>query len=184
MGFRKRGSRLGNIINSTKNVVDASNVLVAGTDTTILTVVDGVAANTINPANFNQVLRGAKVHGFYLSLFFALDVNQAGIGSIPLLDWNVFYNKSGMVSGTFSASDPTKLPTPGATGNNTNRNQILHESKGLIGEKNDGSKMVFEGVIRVPKSFQRIAEKTKILINARCNFDAVFCAKAIYKWYE
>ncbi len=173
------------IINSTKNVVDASGVIPANVSTNIIVPVKGVTANAVQTTEFNNVIRGSKVSGFYLSLFFALDINQTGAGVVPLVDWLVFYNKNGIIDSTsHSATNPQVYPVPGATGNNTNRSQVFHESKGLVGEKNDGSKMAFEGVIRLPKGYQRIGEKTEITIVARSNFDTVFCAKAIYKWYE
>ncbi len=178
-------SRLGNIINSTKNVVDASGVIPAGTSQNIIVPVKGVTANAVTVTELNNVIRGSKVNGFYLSLFFALDINQTGAGVVPLVDWLVFYNKNGIIdSSSHSATNPQVYPVPGATGNNTNRSQVFHESKGLVGEKNDGTKMAFEGVIKLPRSYQRIGEKTEITVIARANFDTVFCAKAIYKWFE
>ncbi len=165
--------------------MDASGIIPVGVSTNIIVPVKGVTANNVATTELNNVIRGSKVSGFYLSLFFTLDVNQSGMGAVPLVDWLVFYNKNGIIdSTTHSATNPQVYPVPGATGNNTNRSQVFHESKGLVGEKNDGSKMVFEGVIRLPKGYQRIGEKTEITIVARGNFDTVFCAKVIYKWYE
>ncbi len=182
-GYRNRGMAK-RPINSTKNVVDASGALVALTDTIIITPVKGVAANQVTTGELNNVVRGAKVNGIYLSLFFAADTNAAA-AEVPLLDWYIIYNKNGMINSTsFSGTDPQVYPTAGGMGNNTNRSAVLHQEKGLIGEKNDGSKMVFTGVIRIPRGMQRIGEKTTIDVVARANQTGVFCAQSIYKWYE
>ncbi len=140
---------------------------------------------TTRGANPEEVPRGCKINGFYLSLFFGLDVNQTGPAAVPLLDWYCMIEKGGVLiaNGSFG-NGATQIPVPGATGLNQNVNQIVHEEKGLIGEKNDGSKMVFQGVIKVPRGKQRFTVGDTIVINARANFDTVFCAKAIYKYYQ
>ncbi len=182
--FRRRFNMAKRPINATKNVVDASGALIALTETIIIKPINTVVGSAVNQNNFNEIARGSKVNGFYLSLFFASDTNAAA-AEVPLLDWYCFYNRSGIVDETtFSSTNPAQLPAAGATGTNTNRNQILHEEKGLIGEKNDGSKMVFTGVIKLPKGFQTFREKTSVVIVAKSNQTGVFCAKAIYKWYE
>ncbi len=124
--------------------------------------------------------------GLYLSMFYALDINQTGAGSVPLLDWYIIYDKGGrLTSGAPTFGDTAKdAPIPGATGSAINKNSILHEEKGLIGEKNDGSKMVFQGVIRIPRGKQRFTSGDQLTIIARANFDTVLCLKCIYKWYK
>ncbi len=182
MVFRRRG--LGNIINSVKNVVDLSSVLAASTNTVAFTILDTVDATT-RGADPEEVPRGSKVTSFYLSLFFASDQNQTGVGEIELVDWYIFLEKGGAIiaNGSFGNAR-TQIPIPGSTGLNPNVNQIIHEEKGLVGEKNDGSKMVFQGVVRIPRGKQRFSSGDTIVVCARSNFATVFCAKAIYKYYQ
>ncbi len=171
-------------IDSSKNVVDLSSVLVATTNTVIQDLIEGV--NLANRENRpNEVTRGRTVKGFFLSLFFASDENTPSPGSIPLLDWYCIVDRGGVLSKAVPTFGNTNedYPIPGATGTAVNVNKIIHEEKGLIGEKNDGSKMVFQGVIRIPRGMQKINAGDKITIIGRANDEAVFCLKCIYKSY-
>ncbi len=183
--FRRRMSFAKRPIVSTKNITDISGVNPALTNSVLETLIE---ANTISNSALttaNAISRSSKVNGIYLSLFYALDVNQTAPSSVPLMDWYILIDQGGILADTPSFGDgPTQLPIPGATGTSINKNKILHEQKGLIGEKNDGSKMVFEGVIKIPRGKQRFGAGTKLIICARNNFDVVFCIKSIYKWYE
>ncbi len=170
-------------INSIKNVFDTSGVLPAGVNTIIGTLVDTLEYG--NPTDGkSQVIKGSNVNGVYLSMFFSLDANQAGAGSVPLMDWYIIKNRNASLGTSFSAVNAEFLPFPGDTGGNASKSNIFHEEKGLIGEKNDGSKMVFQGVIKIPKGFRSFNAKDQILIAARSNFDVVFCIKCIYRWYS
>ncbi len=140
---------------------------------------------TTRGANPEEVPRGCKITSFYLSLFFASDQNNTGVGEIELVDWYIFHEKGGVLiaNGSFG-NGGTQIPVPGATGLNQNVNQVMHEEKGIVGEKNDGSKMVFQGVVRIPRGKQRFTVGDTVVINARANFATVFCGKAIYKYYQ
>ncbi len=170
-------------INSIKNVVDTSGAIVALTNTVLQNIIQG-EDTTIRAGQVFAVERGGVVKGFFLSLFFASDVNQAA-SAVPLLDWYCIVDKGGILN-----SSPTfgngagDYPIPGGTGTAVNVNKIIHEEKGLIGEKNDGSKMVFQGVIKIPRGMQRINIEDRITIIARANDEAIFCLKCIYKWYK
>ncbi len=160
-----------------------SSTLVALTNTVLQDLIEGV--NLANRENRpNEVTRGRTVKGFFLSLFFASDVNAAA-AAIPLLDWYCIVDRGGVLSKAVPTFGNTNedYPIPGATGTAVNVNKIIHEEKGLIGEKNDGSKMVFQGVIRIPRGMQKINAGDKITIIARANDESVFCLKCIYKSY-
>ncbi len=182
-GFSKRP------INSLKNVVDQSGVIPALTDTLIGAEPTGFGYNTLATAidsgsppaaQTSSVAKGCKINGIYISLFIAEDTNAAAT-EVNLADWYIIYDKGGVMGNSFTTST---LPTPGATGSSRNKNKILHEEKGLIGEKNDGSKMVFQGVIRIPRGMQRMTLFDEIKLVVRTNQDSIFCLKAIYKYYQ
>ncbi len=182
-GFAKRP------INSLKNVVDQSGVIPAITDTLLGAEPTGFGYNTIataidsgSPAvtATSSVAKGCTIKGIYLSLFLAEDTNSAAT-EVNLADWYIIYDKGGVMGSNFTTST---LPTPGATGSHRNKNKILHEEKGLIGEKNDGSKMVFQGVIRIPRGMQRMTLFDEIKLVIRTNQASIFCLKAIYKYYQ
>ncbi len=183
MGFAKRP------INSTKHVIDFSTA-VAGLANTQLgpnSTGHGPAlvraaedASQVQLSNEEIVPDGSRVSSVYLSIFVCGDVNEAAPSAIPLVDWYIIYDKGGQLT-TFDASG---MPTPGATGTHRNKSKILHEEKGIVGEKNDGSKMVFQGVIRIPRGQQRFTRVDGLKIAFRSNFDTVLCLKAIYKSYQ
>ncbi len=171
-------------VDAIKNVVDVTTVVAAITNTVISRFVQTVDSPALS--QLTAVERGCKINGVYMSLFFALDQNQAAAAQLLLMDWYVLYDKGGRLStGTPTFGDTgADLPIPGATGAAVNKNSILHEEKGLIGEKNDGSKMVFQGVIKIPRGKQRFTSGDTLVLVGRSNFDTVMCFKAIYKWYK
>ncbi len=177
-GFQKRP------IDSTKNVVDNSGAIVASTDTVLQSLITGTDTTTRGSGD-NQVERGGSVKGFYLSLFFAQDVNSAA-AAVPLMDWYIMVDKGqNLTSNPQSFGNGAKdIPVPGSTGSALNVNKIIHEEKGLIGEKNDGSKMVFQGVIKLPRGMQTFNIGDTVALVARSNEDAIFCLKCIYRWYK
>ncbi len=163
--------------------MDDSGVIPGNTATVIFSaqansLVQGV--NAADLANVQEVTAGAKVFGFYLSIFAAYDTNQAA-ASVPLIDWYIIYDKGNSMGTSFTA---TGLPVPGATGTHVNKSKILHEEKGLGGEKNDGYAMIFKGVVKIPRGMQRIGFEDRLRIVMRSNDDIVYCAKVIYKWFS
>ncbi len=180
MVFRRRmGNALRPII-STKNVVETSSILAAGTDTVALTVVNTVEAPTL--ATTNSVGRGAKVNGIFVSMFYITEGGEIA-AEVPLVDWYIMKNNGN----NFSGFDATNLPTPGATGSHDNKRFIFHTEKGLAGGGDaslSGVPMVFKGVIAFPRGMRKMNANDRIIICARANFATKFCIQAIYKWYH
>ncbi len=178
----RRGLALRPIV-STKNVVDNSGVVVGNTSQVLQTLISGVDETT-RGAGSNEVNRSATVKGIYLSLFFGSSTNVAS-PAVPLMDWYIIFDKGGRLSVTPSfGANQNQFPTPGATGISINVNSIIHEEKGLVGEQNDGAKMVFQGVVKLPRHMSKFAAQDKLVLVARSNEDTAFCLKCIYKWYS
>ncbi len=136
-------------------------------------------------ANAEQVVAGSTVSSLYLSLFFATKGNASA--TLPeVVDWYVIYDVAGRMAASGNFGDGADvLPIPSGAGTSVNKNQILHMEKGLVGDAADGSKMVFQGVIRIPKGKQRIGIGTAIHIVAqKQETDKFFCLKSIYKYYQ
>jgi len=74
-------------------------------------------------------------------------------------------------------------PVPGATGISPFRKFIIHEEKGIASTQ-DGTPMVFKGVIRIPKVYQRVGALDELELHIVSQFAAQFCIKAIYKSYR
>ncbi len=156
-------------INSIKHVVDSEGSLLAATNS-VTTILDSVP--NVDPATFvpGNVRVGAKVNGFFISVFVIGDTGAPVVGSI---NWYIAKTHTGQLG---------QLPNAGNTGTSLIRNQIFHEEKGLAGS-GDGTAMGFKGVIAVPRGMRRIREGDQFHIVVRSIDTAQFCVKAIYKSY-
>ncbi len=155
-------------INSVKNVLDSSGGIVATTvlSVPIATAVDAYAGGAV------EVPIGAKVFSFYLSVFIESDAAE---GVSNLVDWHIAVVPSGLAG----------LPNPGSTGGNALRKFIIHEEKGLAGfNDHKGLPMIFKGVIKLPRGYQRMSDGMQILFRAFSPTAGLFCIKAIYKFYK
>ncbi len=167
MVFRR--SRSMQPINSFKHVVDASGVLVAATVSTTPILTAAAARNVAVPA---AVAIGAKVSSFFVSIFVLGDTGA----SSNLVDWYIWRNpRNQVIAGN--------TPAPGNTGISPVRNFIIHEEKGLFASQ-DGTPMVFKGVIKVPKHMQRVADGDTWQIRILSPGTARFCIKVIFKDYQ
>ncbi len=156
-------------INSFKHVVDSSGALApAAESVTPICQEDPGGRSTTVPVN---VAIGSKVSSLFLSIF-VLGTSGSDSG---LVDWYIWKNPRGSIPGG-------SRPIPGNTGLANTRNYIMHEEKGLAATQ-DGTPMVFKGVIKIPRHFQRIAQGDifEVVILAPVAKD--FCIKAIYKNY-
>ncbi len=156
-------SRLGNIINSRKEIVDSTLLAVAAatpTQVPIATVVNDYTGAV------GTVPVGTTIKSVYL---FVQGISD-GTG-IANIDWFIMKSPDIIVN-----------PIPGATGGNTGRKYILHEEKGIPGNNSDGAyPATFKGVIRIPRGRQRMAEGDSIIIAIRGTDISSWCIKAIYK---
>ncbi len=172
MVFRRRSSAL-RPVNSIKHVIDTEGALAMTGASSISDVV--VAVPNLDPNSFtpNEVRVGAKVNGFFISVFI---IGSSGAGIGASINWYIIKVHD----------QQTVLPLPGETGSSAIRNQIFHEEKGLAGSA-DGTPMAFKGVIAVPKGMRRMRQGDKfqivIALNAAATDAATFCLKAIYKSY-
>ena len=179
MGFRRNRS-LSPIV-STKNVVETSGIIAAGTNTVIDNLSVAVESTTL--AATDSVERGSTINGMFISIFFYTEGGEV-TNEVPLVDWYIIKDQGGNMAVTF---DSTHLPTPGAQGSFNNKRFIFHTEKGLAGGGDAslaGVPMVFKGVIAIPKGYRKQNMDDIIKICARTNFATKFCVQAIYKWYH
>ncbi len=133
---------------------------------TILTATDVGAPST----SVTACPIGATVHSFFLSIFILGDSGSAS----GLVDWYLIKLPAGT----------TSFPNPGATGLNDQVRFIFHEEKGLFATQ-DGTPMVFKGVVKIPPRFRRVGRGDSWAIIIRtADSSAEFCVKAIYKYYQ
>ncbi len=159
--------RRGAPITTIKHVVDSEGAITSTVSINTIAFTRNVRADPFNPVD---VITGSKVSSFFISLFI---IGSTGAPVVGAQNWYINKRHDGQ---------QTAFPDPGSTGISSVRNQIFHEEKGLTGS-GDGTAMVFKGVIKVPKSMQRMREgdafDVRILNNGVDS--AQFCLKAIYK---
>ncbi len=149
-----------------KHVVDNQSVVVAGTQTGIelvKTVDAPVRANT------NECETGSTVKSLYLHV----ECVATSSASIPNAYLNIFKNPGNNVV----------APNANAVGGSDNKRFVIHEQMVML-QKQDGSnpRVLFDGVIRIPRGYQRNAPDDRLFANLfspGINFD--FCIQAIYK---
>ncbi len=167
-------------IDSVKHIVETSSIIAATTNTVALNFLAGV--DTYQLSDSNGVPTGAKVNGFFVSVFIISEGGELA-SEVPLADWYIIKSPGN----AFTAFDATGLPTPGQTGIHANKRHIIHTEKGLTGGGNlslAGIPMVFKGVIAVPKHMRRIGEGDSFKLVMRTNFASKFCIQIIYKHYK
>ncbi len=91
-----------------------------------------------------------------------------------VVNWYIWKNPGGQLT----------TPDPTNTGVSDNRRWILHEEKGLFATQ-DGTPMVFKGVIKIPPRMRRIGDGDEIQVVIQTENDAAeFCVQAIYKFIQ
>ncbi len=161
--------------------METSAIVAASTNTVALNIMAGVDTYTL--ADSNGVPTGAKVNGFYLSVYIISEGGEIA-NEVPLADWYIIHVPGNVYQSTF---DTSNLPTPGATGVHVNKRQIIHTEKGLVGGGDAslaGVPMVFKGVIAIPRHMRRVGQADSFKLCLRTNFASKFCVQAIYKHYK
>ncbi len=163
-----RFSRLGNVIKSTKHIIDSEGGLTNVVSVTNLARGVNAKAATLNPV---EVEVGEKINAFFISYFL---IGQTGAPVGGSQNWYLARQHSDQANSAF--------PDPGETGTSNLRNQIIHEEKGLIGS-GDGTAMAFKGVIVIPRGMRRMRQGDNWnLVSKNNGTDGVqFCIKCIYK---
>ncbi len=158
-------------VNSYKHVIDVSGTT-DGANASVVPVVD-VVDNPVTGSP-TQVAIGSRVGHMFISVFLL-----GSTGAISgLADWYLWKIPGGEVAGA-------DTPIPGNTGIFALKRFIFHEEKGLVTTE-DGSPMIFKGVIKIPPRFRRAGQddKFQIRIFTPTGVTAQFCVKVIYKEYR
>ncbi len=157
-------------INSFKHVIDSSGTLTMGTVSEI--PIASATTNDRDPASPTQIAIGSRITSFYISVFV---LGTTGSSS-SLVDWHLFKSPG-------SAVITASKPTPGNVGVSNLRRFVFHEEKGLAATQ-DGTPMVFKGVIKIPPRFRRMGDDDVWFIRLlAADADMSFCVKVIYKDY-
>ncbi len=171
-GFRRRGNRLGQVIDSMKNVVSNVTAGTAGT-TVVVDIAKSVDAAAL--ANATEVTRGCKIFKIWVELWYRQSETIIP-GVTTVLDMYIWKNPGNNLT----------PPTPGTTGTSNEKKFVFKEFKGLTGVQTQGSEpYTWKGWLKIPKVYQRMGSDDQLeIVFAESGSDGILCSKFIYKWYK
>ncbi len=161
-------------VNSFKHVIDQQAGIVGGAAPQIFNLVKA-EDNPIGATNPDQVNIGSHVSSFFLNI-------QVAASSTAALA-NIYFFVAGNPGGLIPNAS---YPNGNVVGTSDLRKMIFHQEMQMT-EKNTTAftRTMFRGVIRVPRKFNRLGIRDKIIISffsPGVNFD--LCFQCIYKEYR
>ncbi len=137
-------------IHRIKHVVDGSNSITAGSQLDIPII---IAKDAPVLANIEEVETGAKVDGIYLKVECAANEAEAGIPNVYLIV-------------TKNPGDNITIPTCNAVGPNDNKRFVIHQEMIMLNSVLKGNpRILFNGVIVIPKGFRRFGPNDRLEIS-------------------
>ncbi len=158
-------------INRIKHVVDASATVTAAT-TLATKLIDANDDPII--ANTAEVLTGSKVNGVYLKV--EVSPNETDAGAIPNVYMAVWKNASGITGNI----DPTNV------GINNLKKLVIHQEMVMLNNLAGGNpRILFNGVIVIPKGMRRFGPADELSVSLRSTaLNFAFCLQAHYKEFR
>ncbi len=158
-------------INRHKHVVDSAATVTAAT-TIPVELIKAVDAPVI--ANTNEVIVGSKVNAIYLKV--EVVSNETDAGAIP----NVYM---------LVMKDPSDLAgnlDPSIVGANTQKNLVIHQEMIMLNNLAGGNpRILFNGVIVIPRGMRRFSPGDKLKINLRSTaVNFAYCLQCHYKEFR
>ncbi len=134
-----------------KHVVDFSATLAAATQLDKIVV---LATDTPTLAVVNEVITGSKVNGIYLKC--EVGSNETDAGAIPNVYMIVTKNPGGNLT----------IPVPNAVGANDNKRFVIHQEMIMLNNVAGGNpRVLFNGVIVIPKGYRRMGPNDTIVVS-------------------
>ncbi len=161
----RRGRFVGR--NSFKRIIDTSGALSAASVSTT-TVAAASSTTSADPTGSTDVPLGAHLSAIFYSLYVYSDATEA---QVPLID--VYWAKW--------PSSSVVEPSPGITDTSPVKRYILHEEKGLAGNRTTGQAMIIKGVLKVPQKYARWGLGEQLEMRVLSPVAGVFCSKHIYR---
>ncbi len=154
-----------------KHVVDASGTLASATTLPedLITTADAPVL-----ANIKEVETGSKVNGVYLKVEVAS--NETVVGAIPNVYLAVYKNPGSVIA----AVDPASV------GNDVNKRFVIHQEMIMLNNLKGGNpRVLFNGVIAIPRGYRRFGPDDKLKMSLRSpSTDIVFCYQAHFKEFR
>jgi len=158
-------------VNRIKHVVDSSATLASAT---ILPTALVIAVDAPVIANRTEVVTGSKVFGIYLKVVCAS--NEAFTAGIPNVYMIVYKNPGGNLT----------MPAPDAVGSNDNKKFVIHQEMVMLNGADKGvPTTLFNGVIKIPKGYQRFGPNDQIKVDVLAPaIDIAICFQCHYKEFR
>jgi len=170
MVFRRRSGNAIRPVNRIKHVVDIQGGSALG-----VTTINTVILEDANPitANTAQVETGATVNGIYLK------VEVVSNGATGVLS-NVY-----MIVAKNPGNNLT-MPIPNIVGADDNKKWVIHQEMVMLQQVEDSNpRVLFQGVIVIPKGYRRFAPNDRLIISLLSpGIGFNFCIQCHYKEFR
>ncbi len=125
-------------------------------------------------ANTNEVETGSKVNGLYLKC--EVSSNETDAGAVPNVYMAIMKNPGGNLG----------TPNPALVGIEDNKRYVIHQEMILLNNLAGGNpRILFNGVIAIPRGYRRFGPNDKLTIILRSNaVNITFCYQAHYKEFR
>ncbi len=153
--------------NTYKNIVQTEGALADNaTSTTVIAVADQIES-------VSQKLNEVPVGGTISAVFYSIYIYSNGIeADIPIINMYFWKNVSGQLT----------APTLNNEGSSDAKSWIIHQEKGMAGNRLTGNPMIIKGVFRLPSKMKRFTLGDQIELKLKVNgATGKFCALFIYK---
>jgi len=155
-----------------KHVVDQSATLAANTKLNVL-LIDTVDAPVLSATP--EVETGSKVNGIYLKVEVASNETE-DVGAIPNVYMSIFKNPGGALTSM----------NPNVVGSNDLKKYVIHQEMIMIENSKGGNpRILFNGVIKIPKGYVRNGPGDKLqLVVISPAIDIALCSQCHYKEFR
>ncbi len=168
--MRRRGASM-RPVNRIKHVVDSFAALAGAAQVDV--VVAG-ATDTPTLAVTTSVETGSVINGIYLKV--ECESNETILGAIPNVYMIVTKNPGGNIT----------IPSANAVGSDDNKRFVIHQEMVLLNNFQGGnSRILFNGVIAIPKGYRRFGPNDQLVVTIKAAaMDIHFCLQAHYKEFR
>ncbi len=158
-------------IHRIKHVIDNQGAIAATGGTSVTLV---VASDTPSLGSVTQVETGAKVYGVYLKVE-AIKTN-ATADTLANVYLGVFKNPGGNLS----------TPIMNAVGASDDKRYVIHQEMVMLSQiENSNPRIVFNGVIKIPRGFSRFGPNDSLILRLLSpGVDINFCVQCHYKEFR
>ncbi len=155
-------------VNSVKRIIDTTGSLTGGAVS--VTTLAGVDTNQtqFDPTGSSAFPVGGHPSAIFYSLYIYTDATEV---QSPLVDVYWWKNPAGSLT----------APIAGATDLSAAKKFIIHEEKGLAGNRTTGMPMIVKGVLKMPPGMKRFALGDQFELRIKSITNGFFCAKHIFR---